>query len=233
MVVLVFGDPRDSLPALVALLPTLVPQVNAMIGQAQRQAGRPGGVPMLRLDAGQVPTADELTSRLFPSSTALTVDREGISLVTREPVPGISSPATSGVLIALLLPAVQAAREAARRHAVHQQPQAVRPGDAQLPPATNALPKPAITDKDGKPLLSWRVAILPYIEEAELYNKFKLDEPWDSPHNKALIKEMPSTYLCPSWPATGPGMTTYQAFVGPGASLKRARRRASRTSPTA
>ena len=54
--------------------------------------------------------------------------------------------------------------------------------------ANNAFPKPAITDKEGKPLLSWRVAILPYIEQQELYNKFKLDEPWDSPHNKALLE---------------------------------------------
>ncbi len=64
--------------------------------------------------------------------------------------------------------------------------------------ATNgSLPKPAITGKDGKPLLSWRVAILPFIEQQPLYNKFKLDEPWDSPNNKALIKEMPPVYICP------------------------------------
>ena len=60
------------------------------------------------------------------------------------------------------------------------------------------LPPAAITDKDGKPLLSWRVAILPYVEQQALYNKFKLDEPWDSPHNKALIEEMPAVYACPS-----------------------------------
>ena len=217
MILLNFSDPRDSLPAMVAMLPTLVPQINAVIGQAQRQSGKPGGGPMLRLNADQVPTADELASRLFPSSTALTVNREGISLVTREPIPGISSPATSGVLVALLLPAVQAAREAARRPQCTNNLKQFGLAMHNYHSATNALPKPAITDKDGKPLLSWRVAILPYIEQAELYNKFKLDEPWDSPHNKALINEMPSTYLCPSWRVTGPGMTTYQAFVGPGA----------------
>ena len=43
---------------------------------------------------------------------------------------------------------------------------------------------PAICDKDGKPLLSWRVTILPYIEHSMLYREFKLDEAWDSPHNK-------------------------------------------------
>jgi hypothetical protein len=57
---------------------------------------------------------------------------------------------------------------------------------------------PAYTaDKTGKPLLSWRVLILPYIEQDALYKEFHLDESWDSPHNKALIAKMPVTYRCP------------------------------------
>ncbi len=83
--------------------------------------------------------------------------------------------------------------------------------------ANNVLPMPAITDKDGKPLLSWRVAILPYLEQQQLYNKFKLDEPWDSPNNKPLIKEMPPVYLCPSRRNPEAGTTTYRVFVGGGA----------------
>ena len=87
--------------------------------------------------------------------------------------------------------------------------------------STNALPKPAITDKDGKPLLSWRVAILPYLEQQELYNKFHVDEPWDSPHNKALIKEMPTTYACPSRPPVEPGMTHLPGLYRPRGALRR------------
>ena len=60
------------------------------------------------------------------------------------------------------------------------------------------------------------MAILPYINQQDLYKKFKLDEPWDSPHNKAILKEMPSTYLCPSRAAAEPFTTTYQAFTGKG-----------------
>jgi len=52
----------------------------------------------------------------------------------------------------------------------------------------------AIRDKDGKPLLSWRVAILPYIEEQPLYEEFHLDEPWDSAHNRSLISKMPTLF---------------------------------------
>jgi hypothetical protein len=48
--------------------------------------------------------------------------------------------------------------------------------------------------KDGKPLLSWRVAILPYLEEGNLHKRFHLDEPWDSPHNLEAAKNMPDIY---------------------------------------
>lgn len=80
------------------------------------------------------------------------------------------------------------------------------------------LPPAAIRDKDGKPLLSWRVAILPYLEQNDLYKQFHLDEPWDSPHNSSLIGKMPGTYM-----DLGPkahqlnheGKTTFQVPVGP------------------
>jgi hypothetical protein len=51
--------------------------------------------------------------------------------------------------------------------------------------------------KDGKPLLSWRVLILPYIEEDGLFKEFRLDEPWDSPHNIRLLSRMPRTFAPP------------------------------------
>lgn len=72
--------------------------------------------------------------------------------------------------------------------------------------ANGHFPSPAIVGKDGRPLLSWRVAILPFLElEGEgvkgteaLYKQFRLDEPWDSPHNKALLSKMPAPYRLPS-----------------------------------
>ncbi len=47
---------------------------------------------------------------------------------------------------------------------------------------------------DGHSGLSWRVHILPYIDQVELYRRFKLDEAWDSPHNIQLLKEMPQVF---------------------------------------
>src|SRR5262249_61611243 len=76
------------------------------------------------------------------------------------------------------------------------------------------------TDKDGKPLLSWRVAILPYIDQQELYNEFHLDEPWDSAHNKTLIERMPRIYQ-PLHGKAAPFTTFYQVFVGNGAAFEK------------
>jgi hypothetical protein len=74
--------------------------------------------------------------------------------------------------------------------------------------------------KDGKPLLSWRVALLPFLDVyrgVRLYQKFRLDEPWDSPHNAPLLKEMPSVFAPVASTAPAPYSTYYQVFVGPGA----------------
>src|SRR5207237_174394 len=79
------------------------------------------------------------------------------------------------------------------------------------------LPGPAIYDKDGKALLSWRVAILPYIEQDNLYKQFKLDEPWDSDHNKKLLDTMPAVYAAPGARDTDKDRTYHQAIVGQGA----------------
>jgi hypothetical protein len=70
-----------------------------------------------------------------------------------------------------------------------------------------------ITDKDAHVLLSWRVSLLPYIGEKKLYKEFKLDEPWDSEHNKKLIAKMPKVYA-PVRGKAKPGETFYQRFIG-------------------
>ncbi len=181
------------------------------------QGGRPGAGGALHVDASKVPRAAELSPLLLPASTALVVDRQGARFVVRESIPSISSPATSGVLIALLLPAVQSAREAARRAQCVNNLKQIGLAMHNYLSTNDAFPRPAITNNEGKALLSWRIAILPYIEQQALYNKFKLDEPWDSPHNLPLLKEMPATYACPSRPPGEPFTTTYRVFTGKGA----------------
>ncbi len=83
---------------------------------------------------------------------------------------------------------------------------------------SNAFPA-GIYDASGQKLgLSWRVAILPYIEQVNLYKQFKLNEPWDSENNKKLIPLMPKTYAPPGGGGK-PGFTYYRAFTGAGTVL--------------
>ncbi|MBB01766.1 MAG: hypothetical protein CMJ47_03890 [Planctomyces sp.] len=73
----------------------------------------------------------------------------------------------------------------------------------------------AIPDAKGKPLLSWRVALLEKLDGCqELYKKFRLNESWDSPHNLALIEEIPDIYRYAGDKASG--KTTIQLLRGPG-----------------
>ncbi|QDU24317.1 DUF1559 family PulG-like putative transporter [Urbifossiella limnaea] len=80
---------------------------------------------------------------------------------------------------------------------------------------TTAFPPAAVTARDGKALLSWRVKLLPYLEEDELYKQFKLNEPWDSPTNRPLVAKMPAVFQG-TLPAND-GKTAFKVFVGGGA----------------
>lgn len=75
-------------------------------------------------------------------------------------------------------------------------------------------------DANGRPLLSWRVHILPFMEGGKLYDQFHLDEPWDSEHNRKLIEQMPEFYQDPDAKVRAAigdqGRTTIVAPIGEG-----------------
>lgn len=125
------------------------------------------------------------------------------------------------VMVGLMLPAVQAAREAARRSVCSNNVRQLALGMLEHESARGVLPA-AITDADGRPLLSWRVAILPFIDEQALYEQFHLDEPWNSEHNRPLLERMPLTFACPS-ATSGPGITRYLLLDGPGTAFETSR----------
>jgi hypothetical protein len=77
--------------------------------------------------------------------------------------------------------------------------------------AHGRLPAVATFSEDGKPLLSWRVLILPFIGQEQLYSEFHLDEPWDSPHNIELLPRMPAIYGPP--PGTFSNMPKYHTAI--------------------
>lgn len=112
------------------------------------------------------------------------------------------------LLIALLLPAVQTAREASRRMESLNNLKEIGLANFTFESTHNRLAASYNTDKNGRPLLSWRVHMLPYMEYGNLYDRFRLDEPWDSPHNQALIPLMPDVYRSP-FSLAPEGQTTY------------------------
>jgi hypothetical protein len=123
------------------------------------------------------------------------------------------------VLVGVLLPAVQKVREAANRMSGQNQLKQMALAMINYQATNGRFPPQAVYSKDGKPLYSWRVLLLPYLEEDDLYKQFKLDEPWDSDHNIKLLERMPKVFGDPST-TYGPTMTVYKVFVGEGAAFE-------------
>jgi prepilin-type processing-associated H-X9-DG protein len=126
--------------------------------------------------------------------------------------------ACGGILLALLLPAVQAAREAARRAQCMNNLRQIASALLNYESAHGRFPAAGATGKDGKPMQSWRVAILPYVERNDLYEKYDPKEPWNSPKNQAIAASMPAYYRCPSDPKASPTsqQTSYVMIAGEG-----------------
>jgi hypothetical protein len=154
--------------------------------------------------------ANEIVTMLQPQldGDELTIRLEGIQ----------TGYASSGVMVGLLLPAVQAAREAARRTNSMNNMKQILLAMHIYHDAMQKFPDARARNADGKLMLSWRVALLPYLEEGDLYNQFHLDEPWDSEHNLKLVAKMPRVYADPSVPVLPgtEGLTNYHVPFGDG-----------------
>jgi prepilin-type processing-associated H-X9-DG protein len=119
---------------------------------------------------------------------------------------------------ALVLPVFWAVQEWGRRQQCADNLKQIALAMHNFQSENGAFPATAITDRQGQPLLSWRVAILPFLgpEGVALYREFRINEPWDSPHNRHLLDRMPAVYACPDEPRGKPMSTNYQVVVGPG-----------------
>jgi hypothetical protein len=199
---------------LTLLAPMMLEQMNAF-----NEDGRPQ--PPLPFDFSALPSSRSIHRHLRPSVSITLRTSDGLETESRQTFPTLNVGTAGPIAVALLLPAVQAAREAARRMESANNIKQQVLGLMNYHDTFLYLPAAYSTDKDKKPLLSWRVHILPFIEQRPLYDQFKLDEPWDSEHNKKLIEKMPKTYRSPNSSAK-PGMTTYLGVGGPrGIMMKR------------
>lgn len=78
-------------------------------------------------------------------------------------------------------------------------------------------PPAYVRGPDEKKWHSWRVLLLPFLNEEQLYREYRWDEPWNGPHNKTLAARLPAVYGCPAFDGVRTGKTTYLAVVGPAA----------------
>ena len=127
-----------------------------------------------------LPSARAIGKHLRCGVAAVRRTEAGIELTSRQTIPGGSIGATAPVAVGLLLPAVQSARGAARRSVSMNNLKQITLAMHGYHDVHKTFPPAYTTDAAGKPLLSWRVHILPYIERQDLYEQFHLDEPWDS-----------------------------------------------------
>lgn len=175
----------------------------------------------VRADLAKFPSFAAISRHLRPT---IGVTRRTKKTWTAEtyatgPSIGPGTVAGAGVVAALVLPAVQQARAVARETTAKNSLRQLYLGFVTHADAVQGGWYPQnIRDENGKPLLSWRVAVLPYVDQQALYERFRLDEPWDSAHNRPLIAAMPGVFAHAHYPqVNAEGKTLMQIPTGKGA----------------
>ena len=218
-------DPRQSYRTLMGLAPILANVAMA----ALNETGLASADAESSITLADIPPAEQVTRPLFPNLCVCTVDDQGIRWTSRTSLPGIpllagvgggSSVATTGVLVALLLPAVQSAREAARRTqsrnnlkqialALHNHHETF----GKFPEGTHPNEK---LDPDKR--LSWLAKILPFIEQKALHDNIDFDKAWDDSANDQVMRSRIQAFLNPqvAEPPSQYGETHYVGIAGVG-----------------
>ncbi|HUT92252.1 MAG TPA: DUF1559 domain-containing protein [Thermoguttaceae bacterium] len=169
------------------------------------------------LDAVRFLCAQEAARKAVPdleevaASTIPNVEGDRLVLRLSEPEDGIRA------LSAAITPPLQEARARAQRMQSMNDLKHLGLAMHNYHDLKKSFPAVGNTDAGGKLLLSWRVHILPFVEQQKLYDQFHLDEPWDSEHNRTLIDKMPEAYRCPaSKHRKEQGLSTYRVVTGEG-----------------
>ena len=218
-------DPRSTYRMILGLAPIAAGVAQAAISQSMRfqQNGPPAPPPMI-FQMSDLPPAELVTKWLYPNVAYSVVDENGLTTRTTSSVPGLPIPGGDGgaasvavpaVLVALLLPAVQQAREAARRSQSKNNMKQIGLAMHNYADTYNHFPTGTVEndDLDVEERLSWMVSILPYMDQAPLYNQIDMKEGHESATNSPLLSVTIPTYLNPALPAE-PGATHYIGIAG-------------------
>ena len=216
------SDPRPGYQTMMTWAPMAMGMLEANVLSEMSRDGEPLTLPFGIQD---LPSAEELVAPLFPNVSVSTVTDEGITMQSRQSVPGlpvgnVGSVAVVPILVALLLPAVQQAREAARRTQSRNNLRQLGLAMHNYHDVWNHLPRGTVENHELKPdeRLSWVVALLPYIEQAALYNLIDQKSAWDSAKNRQLSEVTVPTLQNPSQrrPSDMSGSMDYVAIGGIG-----------------
>lgn len=194
-----YHDPKHEIDAIYTLVEQFTPLALGLLQQAGIECEIP-----------DLPPYEDIEKHLTSSVSTLSRTENGWKGEWQGVIPSVASvsPAVVAVGIGLMLPAVQQARNAAQRTQSKNNLKQIGLAMHNYESAYRHFPERVSFDKKGEPLLSWRVRILPFIDQAALYNEFHLDEPWDSEHNKKLIEKMPAVYSSPDSPELVPEFKT-------------------------
>jgi prepilin-type processing-associated H-X9-DG protein len=124
--------------------------------------------------------------------------------------------ACGGVVVKVLFPAVRSIRQTDHQAQCLANLQQIAMAVYDYRQRYDTFPPPVITDEDGRAMHSWRVLILPFLDQQELYDRYDFGQSWDSPDNRELIEMIPKVYRCPADPSGRGSQTSYLMIVGPG-----------------
>jgi len=171
----------------------------------------------INLNLSLLPPQTAIGPHLTPLVSSVRRTKSGIEITERSPLPGLgitqSEPIAFALFGAMRMESATTSLEPAQRAASINNMKQIMLAMHVYHDANKRFPPAYKADKEGKPLLSWRVLILPLMEYGDLYKEFHLDEPWDSDHNKKLIAKMPPEYKSPGNKAAE-GKTNYLTVRG-------------------
>ncbi|TXT34299.1 MAG: hypothetical protein FD138_1695, partial [Planctomycetota bacterium] len=207
-----YSDPKPGVQTVFTLVNQFGPFAMAQMAQQG-----------INFNLPPLPPIGDIEKHLLPTVTTMGRTSNGWKTESHGVIPsGVEiGPAAVAVGVALLLPAVQQAREAARRSQAKNNLKQIGLAMHNYHDTFRTFPPAANVDKDGKKLLSWRVHVLPFVEQAALYQQFHLDEPWDSEHNKKLIAQIPPVFVQPTHADLAKdGKTVYLVPTGEGTAFE-------------
>ena len=226
------ADPRDGYRTVLGAFPMLTSMggFGMMMGGPMFNAGMAGGPQMMRNPLSElladIPPSDVITQPLFVNISVGTQTDKEFRWINRTSVPavpfiggaGISSVGSSApILVALLLPAVQQAREAARRSQSKNNLKQIGLAMHNYHEVYNGLPAGTHENENIKKpedRLSWQVDILPFLDQAPLFNQVDMEKGWEDNANQQVFQVQIPTYLNPGLPAAANGKLGLTHYVG-------------------